>query len=53
VLLGVLGFQGVIGRGGDSVQGLISSFNSTAPRSTSTRLVALKLALILSNKKTC
>jgi hypothetical protein len=43
----------VIGRGGDGVQGLISNFDSTAPRSAGTRPVALKPALMLSDEKTC
>jgi hypothetical protein len=52
-LLRVLGFyRVVVGSSGDSVWGLISSFDSTTSGSRGTKLVALNLALMLLDKKT-
>jgi hypothetical protein len=42
----------VVGSSGEGVQGLISSLNTTTPRSISTKLVAWNLALMLLDKKT-
>jgi hypothetical protein len=42
----------VVGRGSDSVQGLISSLDSTTPRSISTKPVAQNPALMLLDEKT-
>jgi hypothetical protein len=51
-VFGVLGFQGVVGSGGDGVRGLISSFDSTTSAFRGTKPVALKPALMLLDEKT-
>jgi hypothetical protein len=42
----------VVGRGGDGVQGLISSLDSTTPGSIGTKPVARNPALMLLDEKT-
>jgi hypothetical protein len=43
----------VVGSSGDGVRGLISSFDSTTSGARGTKPVALKLALMLLDKKAC